>query len=54
MVTADNNNKYYEMTWEGGTTFTVKYGRVELTETTMSYPISQWDKKYREKVNKGC
>ena len=53
MVTADNNNKYYEMTWEGGTTFTVKYGRVELTETTMSYPISQWDKKYREKVNKG-
>lgn len=53
MVTADNNNKYYEMTWEGGSTFTVKYGRVELTETTMSYPISQWDKKYREKVNKG-
>lgn len=53
MVTPENNNKYYEMNWEGGSTFTVKYGRVELTETTLSYPISQWDKKYREKVNKG-
>lgn len=53
MVTADNNNKYYEMIWEGGTNFTVKYGRVELTETTLSYPISQWDTKYREKVKKG-
>lgn len=53
MVTAENNNKYYEMTWSGGSNFTVKYGRVELTETTVSYPISQWDTKYREKVKKG-
>lgn len=53
MVTADNNNKYYEMEYKGGNDFTVKYGRVELTETVLNYPISQWDKKYREKVNKG-
>lgn len=54
LVSGDaNSNKFYEMTYSGGTTFTVKYGRVELTETTLSYPISQWDKKYREKVAKG-
>lgn len=53
MVTGDNNNKFYEMIWDGGSTFTVNYGRVEATSTTISYPYSQWDKKYREKVKKG-
>lgn len=53
MVTPDNNNKFYEMTWEGGSTFTVNYGRVESTSTTITYPYSQWDKKYREKTAKG-
>jgi len=53
MVTGDNNNKYYEMTWSGGSNFTVKYGRIESTAATATYPIGKWDSKYREKVNKG-
>lgn len=53
MVTADNNNKYYEMTWDGGSNFNVKYGRIQSTAQTCSYPYSQWNKKYNEKVNKG-
>lgn len=53
MVTPDNNNKFYEMTWNGGSTFDVKYGRVESTSTSISYPYSEWNKKYNEKVRKG-
>lgn len=53
MVTPDNNNKFYEMTWDGGSSFSVKYGRVESTSTSISYPYSQWNKKYNEKINKG-
>jgi len=53
MVTPDNNNKYYEMTWSGGSTFDVKYGRVESTAVHHSYPYSQWTSKYNEKVRKG-
>jgi len=54
MVTGENNNKYYEMEWDGiSPNFNVKYGRVESTVQTATYPSHQWDKKYREKVNKG-
>lgn len=53
MVTADNNNKYYEMTENPSGGFDVKYGRIESTAQTGSYPMSQWDAKYREKVRKG-
>ena len=54
MVTDSNNNKYYEMVWDGKSpTFDVKYGRVESTAVTTSYPIDQWNKKYTEKINKG-
>jgi poly [ADP-ribose] polymerase len=53
MVTADNNNKYYEMQENANDTFTVTYGRVGATATKQDYPIREWDKKYREKVNKG-
>jgi poly [ADP-ribose] polymerase 2/3/4 len=52
MVSNENNNKYYRMI-EEGSNFTVKYGRVGLTEITVSYPMSQWDKKYNEKIKKG-
>lgn len=49
-----NNNKYYRMTPSAdGSTFTVEYGRVDETATTFTYPIEQWDKKYREKTRKG-
>lgn len=54
MVTELNNNKWYEMSWDGRSpSFSVKYGRVESSEQTTSYPISKWNSKYNEKVNKG-
>jgi len=53
MVTTANNNKYYEMTWAGGSNFTVKYGRVESTATVLTYPYSMWNSKYNEKIGKG-
>ena len=54
MVTGENNNKYYEMTYDGkGSNFSVKYGRVEASAVTGSYPIGDWEKKYNEKVKKG-
>ena len=53
MVTAGNNNKYYRMT-PNGDIFNVEFGRIGNSGfQTATYPISQWDKKYREKVNKG-
>lgn len=53
MVTTSNNNKYYEMTWNGGANFTVKYGRVESSTQTATYPYGMWNTKYNEKVKKG-
>lgn len=53
MVTTENNNKFYEMTYEGGSSFNVKYGRVESTIQTASYSLSQWNSKYNEKIRKG-
>lgn len=52
MVTAINNNKYYDMT-EQGDTLLVKYGRIGSTETTKTYPISKWDSIYAQKIGKG-
>ncbi|TXG85759.1 MAG: WGR domain-containing protein [Spirochaetes bacterium] len=48
-----NSNKFYNMTDNDNGTFTVEYGRVGASMQTQSYPISQWDKKYKEKTNKG-
>lgn len=54
MVTGNNNNKYYEMEWDGkSSNFSVKYGRVESTAVTKSYPSYDWDTKYNEKIRKG-
>lgn len=52
MVTENNNNKYYEMI-PNGNSFTVKYGRVGASAQVASYPESQFDKKYKEKIRKG-
>jgi len=53
MVSSENNNnKYYTMI-ENNSTFLVKYGRVGLTEQTMTYPMSDWDKIYKSKIKKG-
>ena len=52
-VTQNNNNKFYRMI-PNGDMFTVEYGRVGCEHPqTATYPMSQWDKKYREKINKG-
>lgn len=50
---AAQSNKFYEMIWDGGATFTVNYGRVESSSTTITYPYNEWNKKYNEKVKKG-
>lgn len=53
MVTASaNNNKYYNMTPHGDT-WTAEYGRVGSSCQTREYPITQWEKKYNEKIKKG-
>ena len=53
MVTKANNNKYYKMIPKGDI-FTVEFGRLGGgTPQTATYPISQFDRKYNEKVRKG-
>ena len=47
-----NHNKFYEMVGNGNV-FTVRYGRVGANPATFAYPMSQWDKKYEEKIQKG-
>ena len=53
MVTANNNNKFYEMEESADGTFTVSYGRVGSNPTRRSYPMSKWETKKREKIRKG-
>lgn len=52
MVSINNNNKYYRMIPHGDT-FEVEYGRVGASCQHASYSMSQWDKKYNEKIKKG-
>lgn len=52
MVTAANNNKYYRMIPDGNF-FNVEFGRIGATCQKARYPMSDWDKKYKEKVKKG-
>ncbi|MCU0326605.1 MAG: ADP-ribose polymerase, partial [Spirosomaceae bacterium] len=53
MVTENNNNKFYEMTDNNDGTFKVLYGRVGSRQTEVTYPISEWNSKYNEKIRKG-
>ena len=43
MVTASNNNKYYDMEENPDGTFMVKYGRVGATASVSCYPIKKWE-----------
>ena len=53
MVTTNNNNKYYKMV-PVGDFFRVEYGRLGQSGfQTATYPMSQFNKKYNEKVRKG-
>lgn len=49
MITAENNNKFYNMKENGNGTFTAEYGRVGANPQSTTKSMSQWDKVYREK-----
>jgi len=53
MVTAANNNKFYNMHDNGDGTFTAHYGRVGTDGTRIDYPMSKWNAQYNAKVKKG-
>lgn len=53
MVSAHNNNKFYEMQEQSDGTFLATYGRVGAAGTTVSYTMRLWDQKIREKLKKG-
>ena len=52
MVTAENNNKYYNCFPEGDN-FRVEYGRVNSTKTITNYPMSKWEAQISSKIKKG-
>lgn len=52
MVTAENNNKFYNCFPEGDR-FRVEYGRVNASSTTTYYPMSKWDSQINSKIKKG-
>ena len=53
MVTASaNNNKYYKQI-PNGDSWTAEYGRIGSSPQRRTYPMSQWDSKYRKKIRKG-
>ena len=52
-ITADNHNKYYRMLPKSDGSFDVEFGRVGAACQHAHYPMSQWNKKYNEKIRKG-
>lgn len=52
MVTAQNNNKFYDMMPKGDV-IEIRYGRIDATCTTITKPIREWDSIYRSKIKKG-
>lgn len=48
-----NKNKYYNMIQQSDTEWIAEYGRVGETSQKRIYSMYQWDKKYREKIEKG-
>lgn len=53
MVTSKNNNKFYHMIQISDSEFEALYGRIGQSEQKAEYPMSQWYKKYNEKIRKG-
>ncbi len=54
MVSPDNNNnKFYDMSENSDGTFNVVYGRVGTKGAAVSYPMTEWEAKIREKARKG-
>lgn len=52
MVTAENNNKFYNMLEDNGE-IKVTYGRIGCKETVCTYPLSKWESLKRSKEKKG-
>lgn len=52
MVTALNNNKFYDMEIVGDR-LNVRYGRIGQSSVSAFYPASMWNRKYNEKIRKG-
>ena len=48
-----NNNKFYEMEQISDTEFVAKWGRVGGRSDSKTYPMKDWDKKYKDKLHKG-
>jgi len=54
MVTGhSNHNKFYNLTENDNDTFTAEWGRVGVTSTKKTYPMSTWLSKYKSKIKKG-
>lgn len=51
MVTALNNNKFYDMEIVGDR-LNVRYGRIGQAGVSASYPASAWNQKYNEKYER--
>lgn len=49
-VTGVNNNKFYNMTQISADEFEAEWGRVEGTSDKKNYPMSDWDKVYKDKT----
>lgn len=45
-----NHNKYYEMNDNGNSTWTATYGRIGRSSVSHIYNMSEWAKKYSEKL----
>ena len=52
-VSDQNNNKFYHMEQIDTNNWKATWGRVSTPGQTMTYPMSQWQSKYNEKVKKG-
>ena len=53
MVTANNNNKFYNMEELGNGYWRATWGRVGTPGRSMEYPMSQWSAKYNSKTREG-
>ena len=52
--TNNHHDKFYHMIEnKDGASFTATWGRIDSNGRTQIYSINEWDKKYREKINKG-
>ena len=52
--TNNHHDKFYHMIEnKDGTSFTASWGRAGSNSRTKIYGITEWDMKYREKINKG-